>query len=135
MLEVMVDKFIFRVEEERFYSHEGVWVAIEGTRARLGLTDFAQQLNGDLAFASVKPVGTRDQSLGRLRRHRDGESDPGALLTGDRPHPGSQPGVGSLSGTYQPRPLRQRMAGRAGTGALGGGEEPLSWMRRVIWNW
>ena len=58
MLEVMVDKFIFRVEEGRFYSAEGVWVAVEGARGRLGLTDFAQQLNGDLAFANVKPVGT-----------------------------------------------------------------------------
>jgi len=58
MLEVMVDKFIFRVEENRFYSQEGVWVALEGTHARVGLTDFTQQLNGDLAFASVKPAGT-----------------------------------------------------------------------------
>ncbi len=59
MLEAMVDKFIFRVVENFFYSQEGVWVALEGTHARLGLTDFAQQLNGDLAFASVKPVGTQ----------------------------------------------------------------------------
>jgi len=58
MLEVMVDKFIFRVAENRFYSQEGVWVALEGTQARVGLTDFTQQLNGDLAFASVKPAGT-----------------------------------------------------------------------------
>lgn len=58
MLEVMVDKFIFRVDENRFYSQEGVWVALEGTHARVGLTDFVQQLSGDLAFASVKPVGT-----------------------------------------------------------------------------
>ena len=57
MLEVMVDKFIFRVEEGRFYSKEGVWVTLEGSRGRLGITDFAQQLNGDLAFASVKPAG------------------------------------------------------------------------------
>jgi len=57
MLEVMVDKFIFRVAEDRLYSAEGVWVAVEGARGRLGLTDFAQQINGDLAFANVKPVG------------------------------------------------------------------------------
>jgi glycine cleavage system H protein len=58
MLEVMVDKFIFRVEESRLYSQEGVWITLEGNSVRLGLTDFAQQLNGDLAFANVKPVGT-----------------------------------------------------------------------------
>ncbi len=59
MLEIMVDKFIFRVRESLYYSETGVWVALEGAGARLGLSDFAQQLNGDVAFASVMPVGTR----------------------------------------------------------------------------
>ncbi len=58
MLEVMVDKFIFRVKEHLYYSETGVWIALDGTRARAGLTDFAQQVNGDLAFASVRPAGT-----------------------------------------------------------------------------
>ncbi len=58
MLEVMIDKFIFRVPEGLYYSDTGIWVAVEENRGRLGLTDFVQQLNGDLAFATVKPVGT-----------------------------------------------------------------------------
>lgn len=58
MIEARIDKFIFRVEENRFYSRENVWVAPEGRCARVGLTDFAQQVNGDLAFAGVRPVGT-----------------------------------------------------------------------------
>ncbi|MFB3904235.1 MAG: glycine cleavage system protein H [Acidobacteriota bacterium] len=62
MLEVTVDKFIFRVEEDRFYSQEGIWIAVEGGYGRLGLTDFAQLVNGDLAFARVKPVGTEIKS-------------------------------------------------------------------------
>jgi glycine cleavage system H protein len=59
MLEIMVDKFIFRIQEKLYYSETGVWVAVEDTGVRVGLTDFAQQLNGDLAFASVMPVGTQ----------------------------------------------------------------------------
>ena len=31
---------------------------LEGNRARLGLSDFAQQRSGDVAFANIKAVGT-----------------------------------------------------------------------------
>ena len=58
MLEVTVDKFIFRAPETLLFSDAGIWVAVEGSRARLGLSDFAQQVNGDIAFANVEPVGT-----------------------------------------------------------------------------
>ncbi len=58
MLEVTVDKFIFRIPEALLFSDAGIWVAVEGSRARLGLSDFAQQVNGDIAFANVQPAGT-----------------------------------------------------------------------------
>ncbi len=58
MLEVTVDKFKFRVPETLLFSDAGIWVAVEGARARLGLSDFAQQVNGDIAFANVYPAGT-----------------------------------------------------------------------------
>ncbi len=57
MLEVTVDKFKFRIPEALLYSDAGVWVAVAGARARLGLSDFAQQVNGDIAFANVVPAG------------------------------------------------------------------------------
>jgi glycine cleavage system H protein len=56
-LELRIDKFVFRVPEVLWYSDAGVWVAIEGPRARLGLSDFAQQVNGDIAFAHVGRLG------------------------------------------------------------------------------
>ena len=59
MLEVTVDKFIFRVQESMYYNETGAWVAVEGSRVRVGLSDFAQQLNGDVAFANVAPLGTQ----------------------------------------------------------------------------
>jgi glycine cleavage system H protein len=57
-LELTVDKFTFRVPRDRLFSDAGVWVKQEGNTARLGLSDFAQQRSGDVAFAEVKPVGT-----------------------------------------------------------------------------
>ncbi len=58
MLEVTADKFKFKVPEALLFSDAGIWVALEGGRARLGLSDFAQQVNGDIAFANVEPAGS-----------------------------------------------------------------------------
>jgi glycine cleavage system H protein len=57
-LETKVDKFTFRVDPTCFFNSEGVWVRVEGNRARLGLSDFLQQRSGDIAFVEVKPAGT-----------------------------------------------------------------------------
>ena len=58
-LETTADKFTFRVATDRLYTTEGVWVLPEadGKRVRVGLADYLQQHNGDVAFANVKPVG------------------------------------------------------------------------------
>jgi glycine cleavage system H protein len=60
-LEMTADKFTFRVATDRLYSPEGVWILPQpdGTRVRVGLADYLQQHNGDVAFANVKPAGTR----------------------------------------------------------------------------
>jgi len=57
-LELTVDKFRFRFPADLFYSEAGVWVRFEGRRARVGLSDFTQQRNGDVAFAEPKEPGT-----------------------------------------------------------------------------
>jgi glycine cleavage system H protein len=57
-LEVTVDKFLFKVATDRLYSREGVWVFEEKGQLRLGMTDYQQQVSGDVAFAHVKPAGT-----------------------------------------------------------------------------
>jgi glycine cleavage system H protein len=57
-LETTIDKFIFKVATGRVYSPEGVWVLEEGeTRVRLGVSDYQQQLGGDVAFVHLKPIG------------------------------------------------------------------------------
>ena len=60
-LEMTADKFTFRVATDRLYTPEGVWILAEPTskRVRVGLADYLQQHNGDVAFANVKPAGTR----------------------------------------------------------------------------
>jgi glycine cleavage system H protein len=57
-LDILVDKFTFKVATDRFYNHEGVWAILEGVRVRIGLSDFLLQRSGDVAFAEVKPLGT-----------------------------------------------------------------------------
>jgi glycine cleavage system H protein len=59
ILETTVDKFIFKVAADRQYNDEGVWAKSDGELIRIGISDFVQQRNGDVAFAEVKPEGTK----------------------------------------------------------------------------
>ncbi len=70
-LECTADKFTFRVATDRLYTREGVWVLpeAEGKRVRVGLADYFQQHNGDVAFANVKAAGTSlraSEALGEI---------------------------------------------------------------------
>lgn len=40
------------------YSSEHEWVAVEGNRARVGITDYAQDALGDVVFVSLPAPGT-----------------------------------------------------------------------------
>ena len=59
-LESTVDKFVFKVATDRHYANDGLWVKPEEGSGivRVGLSDFLQQSNGDVAFADVRPAGT-----------------------------------------------------------------------------
>jgi arsenate reductase (thioredoxin) len=59
ILELAVDKFLFRFPADLYYSEAGIWVKFEERRARIGLSDFTQQRNGDVAFAEPKEEGTQ----------------------------------------------------------------------------
>lgn len=47
------------------YSKDHEWVLIEGSRARVGITDYAQEALGDIVFIKLPEVGTS------LRLHQD----------------------------------------------------------------
>jgi glycine cleavage system H protein len=65
-LQTSIDKFTFRVAKDRLYTADGVWILPlppqSAQRVRVGVTDFFQQHNGDVAFANVKGPGTRFSS-------------------------------------------------------------------------
>ncbi|MHB8170886.1 MAG: glycine cleavage system protein GcvH [Thermincolia bacterium] len=49
------------------YSKEHAWIKIEGNRARLGITDYAQESLGDVVFTELPIIGqtvTQGQSIG-----------------------------------------------------------------------
>lgn len=39
------------------YTSEHEWVALDGTRARVGITDYAQETLGDVVYVSLPEVG------------------------------------------------------------------------------
>ncbi len=57
-LSLTVDKFTFRFPKDLSYSEAGLWIRREGNLLRLGMSDFAQQRNGDIAFANLTEPGT-----------------------------------------------------------------------------
>jgi len=57
-LELTVDKFTFEVATDRLYSSEGMWAKEEDGTVRVGLSDFFQQRNGDVAFAEITEEGS-----------------------------------------------------------------------------
>lgn len=57
-LEYTLDKFTFKVATDRVYNSEGVWAKVDGGRVTVGVSDFFQQHNGDVAFAEVAEAGT-----------------------------------------------------------------------------
>jgi glycine cleavage system H protein len=57
-MELTVDKFTFKIATDRLYSPEGMWIKEEAGKVRIGLSDFFQQRNGDVAFAEVTEEGT-----------------------------------------------------------------------------
>ena len=61
-LQTTIDKFTFQVATDRLYTADGVWALSEESQdphlVRVGVTDFLQQHNGDVAFANVRPPET-----------------------------------------------------------------------------
>ena len=57
-LEFNQDKFTFKVATDRLYNAAGVWAKADGDNIIIGVSDFFQQRNGDVAFAEVREIGT-----------------------------------------------------------------------------
>jgi glycine cleavage system H protein len=57
--EYTYDKFIFKVKSEIFYHKDGCWVEKNDNVATIGVTDFFQTLNGDVASVSLFGIGIK----------------------------------------------------------------------------
>ena len=54
------------VPEDLRYSPEHEWVRQEGTTARIGITDYAQDALGDIVFVDLPTVGSEVDAGGQL---------------------------------------------------------------------
>jgi glycine cleavage system H protein len=50
--------------DDLYYTIDHAWVKVEGNRIRIGITDFMQQLAGDITFIRVPRVG-KDMEAGK----------------------------------------------------------------------
>ena len=48
----------YEIPEELRYSHEDEWTRLEGERAFVGVTDYAQQQLGDIVYVELPEVGS-----------------------------------------------------------------------------
>jgi glycine cleavage system H protein len=54
------------VPDDLRYSEEHEWVRVEGTKVRLGITDYAQDALGDIVFVDLPEVGSAVEVGGQL---------------------------------------------------------------------
>lgn len=50
------------IPDELRYSADHEWIRVEGSRVRIGITDFAQDNLGDVVFVQLPEVGTTTQA-------------------------------------------------------------------------
>ena len=54
------------VQPELLYSKEHEWVRIEGDRATIGITDYAQESLGDIVYVELPKPGTAIEQFGNI---------------------------------------------------------------------
>ncbi len=56
--EIKADKWTFRVPKNRFYNENDCWAKTDGNVAALGITDFLQNMVGDVIYVNLPTLGT-----------------------------------------------------------------------------
>ncbi len=57
-LEIRVDKWTFRVPVDRFYNENDCWAKLDERIATVGITDFLQNMVGDIIYVELPSTGT-----------------------------------------------------------------------------
>jgi len=55
--EIKADKWTFRVPKNRVYNENDCWVRVDGNMATVGITDFLQNMVGDVIFVQLPAIG------------------------------------------------------------------------------
>ena len=58
LMEMIYDKFIFRVESSYLYHPDECWVKRDGNLVTVGITDFFQKTMGDVIFIELPETGS-----------------------------------------------------------------------------
>jgi len=56
-MEIKVDKWTFHVPRNRFYNENDCWTKLDGNIATVGITDFLQNMVGDIIFVELPNLG------------------------------------------------------------------------------
>jgi glycine cleavage system H protein len=64
--QLKVDKWTFRVPKELFYNENDCWARIEGDTAKVGITDFLQNMTSDIIFVKFNELGSRIEQFDEI---------------------------------------------------------------------
>jgi len=64
--QIKVDKWTFRVPKELFYNENDCWARIEGDTAKVGITDFLQNMISDIIFVKFNELGSKIEQFGEI---------------------------------------------------------------------
>ena len=56
--EIKADKWTFRVPKNRFYNENDCWAKMDGNIATIGITNFLQNMVGDVIYVNLPTLGT-----------------------------------------------------------------------------
>jgi len=63
---IKVDKWTFRVPKELFYNENDCWARIEGNIAKVGITDFLQNMISDIIFVKFSEIGSKVEQFDEI---------------------------------------------------------------------
>jgi glycine cleavage system H protein len=64
--QIRVDKWTFRVPKELFYNENDCWARIEGDTAKVGITDFLQNMISDIIFVKFNELGSKIEQFDEI---------------------------------------------------------------------
>lgn len=64
--QIKVDKWTFRVPKELFYNENDSWARIEGDMAKVGITDFLQNMTSDIIFVKFNELGSKIEQFDEI---------------------------------------------------------------------